>query len=401
MASAGGPGGGHDLDAERDRCERWFVHQGLPHLIHDYSASTDVLTRAAPFLGLVVLLEFSLVFGDRWRGWAQAGVFALGLALAAVVVTLVNQLRGRRWWQLPDRIGLWEILAYLGLPAVFTGLGTTGSVVADAGFMVVVNLVVLGAAYVVTSWGLVPMVRWSLGQLGRQVGQMMTLLAKSLPILLVFSAFIFLNAEMWQVAHDFTLPYFGMVAALLVAVGTLFVTISVRRLAVDLARFSAWSDVRPRCANTPVWSLVPDDSAAPPDSPPLSRSARFNVSLLLFVAQSIQIILVALIVTLFYMLFGVFTVREETLLDWTTLSQLTWAESWAVRMPLWGEDLLFTRPLVLVSAFIGLFSGLQFAVSVVLDAGYRSEFAEDMTKELREALAVRAVYHRVLVEDKA
>ena len=207
----------------------------------------------------------------------------------------------------------------------------------------------------------------------------MTLLTKSLPILLVFSAFIFLNAEMWQVANDFTLPFFGMVAALLVAVGTLFVTVSVRRLAVDLARFASWSDVRPRCAGTPVEPLVPDDLAAPPDSPPLSRRARFNVSLLLFVAQSIQIILVALIVTLFYVLFGVFTVREATLLNWTTLSELTWAESWAVRIPLWGEDLLFTRPLVLVSTFISLFSGLQFAVSVVLDAGHRSLLTVDST----------------------
>lgn len=36
--------------------------------------------------------------------------------------------------------------------------------------------------------------------------------------------------------------------------------------------------------------------------------------------------------------------------------------------------------LALVAAFIGLFSGLQFAVSVVLDSSYRSEFAEDMTE---------------------
>ena len=25
----------------RDRCERWFVRRGLPHLIDDYSASTE------------------------------------------------------------------------------------------------------------------------------------------------------------------------------------------------------------------------------------------------------------------------------------------------------------------------------------------------------------------------
>ena len=252
MDAAVTPGDAFDPEAGRDRCERWFVRRGLPHLIDDYSASTDVLTRAAPFLVLVVFMEFFLVFGDRWRGWAQAGVFCLGLAVAVLVVALVNRLRDRRLWQLPDRVGLWELLLYFSLPAMFAGLGATDAVVVDVLFFVIVNAVLLAGAYTVTSWGLVPMVRWSLGQLGRQIGQIMTLLAKSLPILLLFSAFIFLNAEMWQVANDFTLAYFGMVAALLVGVGTLFVTISVRRLALDLARFSTWSDVRYRCAGTPV-----------------------------------------------------------------------------------------------------------------------------------------------------
>ncbi len=389
----------HDLAAERHRCERWFVHRGLPHLIHDYSASSDVLTRAAPFLAFVVFIEFFLVFGDRWTGWAQAGIFVVGSTVMAGAMALVNRIRGRRLWQLPERFGITEVLAYLGLGAVFAGLGSSNAIIVDAALALGLNAVLLVGAYVVTSWGLLPMVRWSVGQLWRQVGQMMTLLAKSLPILLVFSAFIFLNAEMWQVANDFTLPFFGMVALLLMAVGALFVIISVRRLAVDMARFPSWADVRSRCANTPVAKLVPTEEAPPPDSPPLGRRARFNVSLLLFVAQSIQIALVAVIVTCFYVLFGIFTVRESTLLQWTTLSQVTWEGSWVVRLPLWSGELLFSRQLVLVAAFIGLFSGLQFAVSVVLDSSYRSEFAEDMTEELREALAVRAVYHRTLVTE--
>ena len=397
MGNVGDARDERNLAAERVRCERWFVRQGLPQLIHDYSATTDVLTRAAPFLAFVVFIEFFLVFGDRWTGWAQAGIFVVGLAAMAGAMAFVNRIRGRRLWQRPERFGPWEALAYLGLGGVFASLGSSGAVIADAAFTVGLNAVLLGGAYVVTSWGLLPMVRWSVGQLWRQVGQMTTLLAKSLPILLVFSAFIFLNAEMWQVAHDFTLPFFGMVAGLLAAVGALFLSVSVRRLAVDLARFSSWADVRPHCADTPVARLVPADDTPPPDAPPLGRRARFNVSLLLFVAQSIQTVLVAGIVTGFYVLFGMFTVRESTLMQWTTLSQLTWAESWAVRVPLWGEELLLSRQLVLVAAFIGLFSGLQFAVSVMHDASYRADFAEDMTEELREALAVRAVYHRTLV----
>ncbi len=65
---------------------------------------------------------------------------------------------------------------------------------------------------------------------------------------------------------------------------------------------------------------------------------------------------------------------------------------------MFGNELVFTRQLVLVSSFIGLMSGLQFAVQVVTDEAYRAEFAEGMTAEIREAMAVRAVYHRVLVE---
>ena len=38
-----------------------------------------------------------------------------------------------------------------------------------------------------------------------------------------------------------------------------------------------------------------------------------------------------------------------------------------------------------------------FAVQIVTDQAYRAEFAEDMTSEIRDALAVRAVYHRRLV----
>ena len=146
-----------DPEVGRDRCERWFVRRGLPHLIDDYSTSTDVLTRAAPFLGIVVFMEFFLVFGDRWRGWAQAGVFCLGLARSGSRGGLRQPAAVRRLWHLPDRVGLWELLLYFSLPAMFAGLGATDAVVVDVLFFVIVNAVLLAGAYTVTSWGLVPM----------------------------------------------------------------------------------------------------------------------------------------------------------------------------------------------------------------------------------------------------
>lgn len=386
-----------ESSVEKDRCERWFVRRGLPHLIHDYSATDDIFTRMAPFLAFVVFAEFFLAFGDRWQGWSQAVAFGAGMAAFAGGVALVNRIRGRRPFQLPDDIGLWELALYVLLPIVPTAIGSQNSVMENIVTVVGFNLAVLGVGYVVTAWALIPMMRWSIGQVRRQITDVANLAMKSLPTLLIFSAFIFINAEMWQVANDFTLPLFGLVVLLIAGIGGLFIFVSVRRLTVDLARFSTWRDIRPRCVGTPVVDLVPGDGDPAPDSPPLVRRAEWNVNLLLFVAQSIQILLVSFVITFFYVVFGLLTVREDTLRQWTTVSELTYERDWAIDIAVFGADLVFTRQLLLVALFIGMFSGLNFAVQVITDDTYREEFIADMTTEVRDALAVRAVYHRRLV----
>ncbi|MGB1504845.1 MAG: hypothetical protein ACPHJY_06750 [Acidimicrobiales bacterium] len=380
-----------------DLTERWFVRRGLPHLIDRYSATEDVFTRMAPFLALVVFFEFFLAFGDRWTGWWQSVAFGVCLAALVASVAVVNRIRGRRPLALPNEVGVWELALYVLLPVVPTVIGSQRSVWDNIISVIGFNLAILALGYIVTTWGLFPMMRWSLGQVRRQINDVATLAMKTVPTLLVFSAFIFINAEMWQVANDWTLPLFGVVFGLIVGLGGVFVFVSVRRITVDLARFEAWPEVRARCGDTPVAELVPSDDDPAPDAPTLSRRAEINVSLLLFVAQGIQIVLVSFVVTVFYVIFGLLTVREDTLGQWTTATELTFERDWAVVFAVFGTDVIFTRQLLLVAAFIGLMSGLNFAVQIVTDQAYRSEFAEEMTSEVRDALAVRAVYLRRLV----
>jgi hypothetical protein len=128
----------------------------------------------------------------------------------------------------------------------------------------------------------------------------------------------------------------------------------------------------------------------------LSRRGRWNLTLRLFVAQSTQIVLVSTVTTLFYVLFGILTVRENTMLQWTTASELTQGRDWLVNLDVFGNTYVFTRQLVVVATFIGLVSGLQFTVQVLTDPTYRRDFAEDMTVGARRALAVRAAYLEVL-----
>ncbi len=385
------------LSDERDGCERWFIRQGLPHLIDRYSVTEDVFTRAAPFLAVVMFSELFLSFGDRWRGWAQGLAFVSGLALIVGVFVVINRLRNRRPFDLPDDIGAIELALFVLLPAGPAAIGAEGEVIADVMTVVAFNLVMVAVVYLVTRWALIPMVMWSVGQMRRRIGDVSALAMKSLPTLVLFSAFIFLNAEMWQVANDFTLPFFALVVALIFSIGGGFLAMSVRRLTLDLARFSTWDEVSEFAGGTPIEGLVPDDSAAPPDNLPLGRSATWNVGLLLWVSQAVQIALVAIVITLFYVIFGMLTVREITLLQWTTVAELTRESDWAVRIPLFGSEMLFSRQLMVVASFIGVISGLQFAVLLVTDESYRAGFAEDMAGEVREALAVRAVYLRELV----
>ncbi|MEQ8840495.1 MAG: hypothetical protein RIB98_05910 [Acidimicrobiales bacterium] len=387
-------------EMQRGRTERWFVRQGLPYLIDRYSVREDVLTRMFPFLSLVVFLEVFLVFGDRWVGVAQALAVVGGLALMVGAFLVVNRLRGRPLWMLPDDVGIPELLLFFLLPAIPTAIGAEDSWSDNLLWLFAFNASVLVVGFVLTAWGIIPMLRWSIGQVWAQINDIATLAMKSLPILLIFSAFIFLNAEMWQVANDFTMPYFLCVLVIVLSIGSAFVMVAVRRITVDLARFERWSEVRPYCGDTPVADLVPGDDAPPPGALRLGRRAELNVALLLFVSQAIQILLVALVIMAFYLVFGLFTVRETTLLQWTTAETLTAELDWAERWSVLGSELIFTRQLVLVSAFIGMMSGLQFAVQVVTDEAYRADFAEGMMSEIREALAVRAVYLRVLVPER-
>ena len=102
---------------EREAVERWFVRKGLPHLIYDYGARTDVFTRALPFLVVVFLFNVVGSLGNRFTGWSQVGVAALSSAIILGLAAGVNVLRGRRALQRPDHVGSVELAVFTLAPA--------------------------------------------------------------------------------------------------------------------------------------------------------------------------------------------------------------------------------------------------------------------------------------------
>jgi len=173
--------------------ERWFIKRGIPHVIHDYRASTDVFTRAVPFLSAVFALELFSSFGDRFSGWAQFGVFCAGVAIALVAVAAVNRFNHRRLFQIPDRVGLVELAVFVLVPPLLPALFSENPW-RDASGLALVNMGILLATYLVVSFGLLPMMVWAASYSFHQIALIGRLLGRILPLLLLFSAFLFLNA---------------------------------------------------------------------------------------------------------------------------------------------------------------------------------------------------------------
>jgi hypothetical protein len=221
-------------------------------------------------------------------------------------------------------------------------------------------------------------------------------MARVLPLLLLFVTFLFLNAEMWQVAHDFTPVAYAIVTLAIAGVAFGFVAVRLPVELEHLARFESWDEV----------CRIADGSGAPPlpavtgraDAPVLvlDRRDRRNVSVLLFVSYAVQVVLIGVIVAAVLLAFGALVIRESTILQWTVQEGDRVHALW--RFHLGGASHMVTWEHLAVSGFIAVFAMLQFAVQLMRDQDYREEFSADVSGEIREVLAVQALYEQVVLK---
>lgn len=380
-----------DLDEVRSETERWFTRHGIPHLIGVYGASRDVLNRAAPLLSLVFLAEIAGSLNLRFTWWQNLLAFLAAAGIATAAVVLVNRLRGRRPLQVPDRFGWPETIGFLvvppALPLIF------GEQVQQAALMLAGNAALLGLIYVSTSYALIPLLGWSLQLARRLVFDIAAVLGRTLPILLLFSVFMFLNAEMWKVAAEIPLAFYLMTLGLFALIGTGFTLLRLPGVVSELSSFGSWQEVRRECRDTPVLDVVPDDGGDVPDIP-LDRPAGRNLRLVGLVSVGLQALFVSALVTGFYVLFGLLTIGRATFEQWVGAAPTVLGPTVSFA----GGELFLPRELLVTAGFIGVVAGLQFVVTALTDAAFRAEFLDEAQSDLRRAFAVRAVYFSRLRE---
>lgn len=370
------------------RTEQWFVSQGLPHFINDYSATQDIFTRALPLLSLIFLFEVFGALNLDWVWWANIAAVLGGVGILIAGWALANKIRGRPGLARPDSVGPVEIAVFVLAPAILPAV--FGGQVLFAASTAGVNLFLLGLIYVGTSYGVFSMLKWALGRLGRQLGGLFDLFVRTLPLLLLFVVFLFITSEVWQVAASLDGGSMWGVLTLFVVAGTVFLATRLPRELGRLSSFESKKEVTSLTRGTPVESAV-DTLDEVTETPKLGRREWINVGLVALFSQGVQVLLVSVLIGLFCVGFGLLALNPDIIESWTgdpanSIAQFSMGDG----------DIILTEELLKVAGLLASFSGFYFTVSAITDATYREEFYEDIVKDIRRSFAVRQVYLALL-----
>lgn len=340
--------------------EQRFRKAGLPLFIEDYTAAGDVFNRAIPLLGLVFVAELLGAIDLDWGIAANVAAALGGLALLLAAVGAVNRMQGRPFLSVPPRLGAPELATFVLVPAVLPlifGGQVESAIVTASG-----NLLLLLLIYLVVGYALPAILREASVRLVRELATAVVSLTRALPLLLLFAVVLFVNTEMWQVLSTTPQSLLWLLGALLLALGTLFLVARLPEEVRGLERSA-------------------------PSGPPLDRRQRINVGLVVLITHALQVIVVALGVGAFFVVFGALAVGPEVRESWIGS---TGDELFAVDVL--GEPVAVTSELLRVSGGIAAVSGLYYAIAVLTDATYREQFLARMGAEMQETFSARVEY---------
>ena len=378
--------------------EAWFRRRGLPHVVRRKSQGRALLQRATPALVVLLVLdpllsEYGALTAANHEDFTRRVdnpvyvLVELALLAAAIVAPVVAGwavARGMRRLAGRGRLVLaWVVvvLTVAVLPAIEQRTGLHHGLWAYLLRNLLPVPILLALVYV----GAGAIFNWALRNGFHQLRRIGTLASRALPLLMLVVLFSFFATEVWQVADALPRWRLWLVIAFLALLAVLFLSAvlsdelgaMVRTLhAVPL------SDLVGHVAGTPLAALI--DENGQKRAHPLTRSELANITLVLFLAQALQIAVFSMLVFGLFMLFGALAIKQSVV--------ATWLGAEPTAGVLFGVHLPVTNALVQVSLFLAVFSGLYFAASVATDERYRQSFFEPLLADVRVSLAAREVY---------
>jgi hypothetical protein len=376
-------GAGSGVGRDVRETEQWFVRRGLPFFVEDRTITVDDMVRGRSLVVLVLVYFGSLFLAvPPDLAWPERLLLAgLGLVGLVAVWAVANLARRQRALERPRKVGIVEVALFtLGPAAAVAVLRQDGNLVLT---VLLLDLTVLGLVAAGEVLDAAPIARWAVARTFAELGSLFRLVTRALPMLLLFTTFLFINTEVWQVSSSLSTPVLWLAVAFF---GALAVGFLLARLPEEVATVSDQLDpavVRRALAGSPLAGRAED---LPSDlrARPLARKQRVNLLLVLLVTQMSQVLLLAVSVWVFFLAFGWVAIEDGAISSWVG------AEA--------PHDLPFlprvglSQELLQVSIFLAAFSGLYFTVYAVTDSTYRDQFFTEITDELERAVGVRSAY---------
>jgi len=224
-------------------------------------------------------------------------------------------------------------------------------------------------------------VRMTLGNLA-SVGNM---LLGALPVMLL-TVLVFFNGPVWTMASTISRPRLWLALLFLMLIAVIFLVSSTLGRVRPILRPDA---KQPEDAAT----LVGTPFEAMPDRPrrvPLSRPERTNVVFVLAMSQIVQVLTVAVVTGLLFLVFGLILISPELLAALTG--------NGATDGQIFGMTLPVPQALIHVTMFLTALTFMYLAARAVGDKEYRSQFLDPLIEDLRLTLVARDRYRTVTAE---
>jgi hypothetical protein len=373
---------------QRRAADAWFLDRGLPAVLRPGALVRRLWPRSAPVLaGFAVFMANSALVvaitgkhtidinGHPTRTeWFVLALVVLVLPVAALVGWLVSRIstvRGR------------TVAA-----TVATTVAIAGGVLGGPSPRILVDLIfeaiVIAAILALTAGGAGSILGWAVQMTTSNLAAAGSMVTRALPLLLL-TILVFFNSPVWLMAATVSRPRLWMALLFLTAIAAVFV-VSVTRDQVKPMMDSDLPahDHTARLSGTP-FETMPD----PAGVQPLSRVERFNVMFVVAASLLSQILIIAAMTSLLFLILGLILLSPELLAAWTRNGRSD------------GSVLGMTIPvpdsLIQITFFLGALTFMYISARTVSDQDYRTRFFDPLIDDVRLTLTARNRYRAALL----
>jgi hypothetical protein len=372
---------------QRRAADAWFLDRGLPAVLRPGALVRRLWPRSAPVLAgfAVFMANSALVVAVTGRHtidinghptrteWFVLALLVLVLPIAVLVGWLVSRIP-----TVPGR----TVAA-----TVATTVAVAGGVLGGPSPRILVDLIfeaiVIAAILALTACGAGSILGWAVQMTTSNLAAAGSMVTRALPLLLL-TILVFFNSPVWLMAATVSRPRLWLALAFLTAIAAVFVvSVSRDRVKPMLHSDEPAHDHSVRLAGTP-FETMPDPASARP----LSRVERLNVMFVVAASLLSQILIIAAMTSLLFLILGLILLSPELLAAWTRNGSSD------------GTVLGMTIPvpdsLIQITFFLGALTFMYISARTVSDGDYRTRFFDPLIDDLRLTLTARNRYRAAL-----